>query len=289
MFKKISIALITALLFSVSIAGIAAAQSDTSPDIIVRGRLRAALGQVTSIGEGFFTMTVRNTEVTILVSDDTIIKNRDGSDASFGDLEVDRWVIVTARRNEDGNFVARRVILMPDGFDPADLHLVRMAGEVDKINNGQNTFTITKLDGESVTLNVDEHTRWLGALSELKDLEKGMKVGVVAKQQDDGSLLAKIVGARKEDQQGGRVVGQVSAVGSDELTVEARRGEITFAVDDETRFKSRDGSVEELDDLETGMKVLVVFTVQDDGSLLAKLIGAGEATTTTVDGSHNIA
>jgi hypothetical protein len=288
MFKKISIALIAALLFSVSIAGVAVAQSDTPPDSLGAGRLRIALGQVTSISEGFFTMTARNTEVTILISDDTVFKNRDGSDASFGDLEVDRWVIVTARRNEDGDFVARRVILMPEGFDPADLHLVRMAGEVDKINNGQDTFTITKSDGESVTLNVDEHTRWLGALTELKDLEKGMKVGVVAKQQDDGSLLAKIVGARKEDRTGGRAVGQVSAVGTDELTVNTRKGEVTFAVDDETRFKSRDGSVEGLDDLETGMKVLVVFTVQDDGSLLAKLVGAG-ASPTTADANHNIA
>jgi hypothetical protein len=288
MFKKISIALIAALLFSVSITGIAAAQTDTPPDNVGMGRLRAALGQVTSIGEGFFTMTARNTEVTILVIDDTVFKNRDGSDASFDDLGVDRWVLVTARRNADGDFVARRVVLMPEGFDPADLHLVRMAGEVDKINNGQDTFTITKLDGESVTLNVDGHTRWLGALTELKDLEKGMKVGVVAKQQDDGSLLAKIVGARKEDRQGGRAVGQVTAVGNDELTVEARRGTLTFVVDDETRFKSRDGSVEGLDDLEAGMKVLVVFVVQDDGSLLAKLIGAG-ASTMPADGSHDIA
>jgi hypothetical protein len=289
MLKKISIALIAAILFSVSIAGVAVAQSDTPTDGEGTGRLRAALGQITSIGDSFFTMLVRNTEVTILVTDDTVFKNRDGSDASFSDLEVDRWILGTARKNEDGSFVARRVIIMPEDFDPAGLHLVRMAGEVDKINNGQNTFTITKLDGESVTLNVDENTRWVGALSELKDLEKGMKVGVVAKEQSGGSLLAKIVGARNEDSQGGRAVGKVSALGIDELTVETRRGDVTFVVDDETRFRSRDGSVEGLDDLETGMNVLVVYLIQDDGSLLAKLVGAGASAAPPSDGDHNIA
>jgi hypothetical protein len=289
MLKKLSIALIAALLVSVSVAGVAAAQSDTPPDSDGAGRLRAARGQVTSIGDSFFTMTVRRTEVTILVSDDTVFKNRDGSAANFGDLQVERWVLVTARRNEDGEFNARRVILMPEDFDPADLNLVKMAGEVEKINNGQNTFTITKLNGESVTLSVDGKTRWLGALSELKDLEKGMKVGVVAQEQDDGSLLAKIVAARNEDNQRKRAIGKVSAVGTNELAVETRRGNFSFIIDEDTRFISRDGSVDGLNDLETGMNVLVVFVVQSDGSLLARRIGAGATSTLPSDGKHNIA
>ncbi|MGD8455159.1 MAG: DUF5666 domain-containing protein [Anaerolineales bacterium] len=289
MFKKLSMAFIAALLMLVAFAGVAAAQTDTPTDGDGEGRLRTALGQVVSIGDSFFTMTVRRPEATILVTDDTVFKNRDGSTASLGDLEVDRWVLVTARKNEDGDFTARRVILMPEGFDPADLNLVRMSGEVDKINNGQNTFTITKLDGESVTLNVDGNTRWLGALSELKDLEKGMKVGVVAKGQEDGSLLAKIVAARDEDSQGGRAIGQVSVVGTSDLTVETRRSVYTFLVDEDTQFISRDGSVDSLEDLEAGMKVVVVFVIQDDDSLLAKRIGAAAVTEPPSDGDHNIA
>jgi hypothetical protein len=275
-------------LFSVSVIGIAAAQSDTPSEGDKPDRPRAALGQVTSIRDSFFTMMVRNNEVTIQVTDETVFKNRDGSAASFSDLEIDRWVAVAGKRNEDGTGVARHVVLLPEDFDPSDLNIVKLAGEVDKINNGQDTFTIITRGGESVTLNVDDNTRWKGALSELKDLEKGMKVGVVARKLEDGSLLAKVVGTRNEDRQGGRAVGTVVAVGASDLTVDTRRGAVTFIVDGETRFKSRDGSVTGLDDLETGMRVLVVFIIQEDDSLLAKMIGAGVPDAPPNDGSGGV-
>jgi hypothetical protein len=279
MFKKISLALITALLITGSLSGVAAAQSDTPPaaDGDKTGKSRAAIGQITSIGDSSFTLQVKDNEVTILVTDDTVFKNQDGTEASFGDLEIDRWVAGRAARNDDDALVARQVILLPEDFDPANINLIKLGGEVDKINNGQNTFTIITKDGESVTLNVDENTRWKGPLSELKDLEKGMKVGLAAKEQADGSLLAKVIAARSGERELSRAIGKVSSLGDNSLTIDARNGSMTFGVTSDTRFRSQDEDFDSLEDLEIGQGVLVIFNDQETNpTALAIVVGKGE-------------
>jgi hypothetical protein len=85
MLKKISLSLIAALLLSVSLVGTVAAQPDTPPtaDEYRTGKNQAAVGQVTSIGASSFTMQVRGSQVTILVTNDTVFRNRDGTAAAF--------------------------------------------------------------------------------------------------------------------------------------------------------------------------------------------------------------
>jgi hypothetical protein len=294
MLKKISLSLIAALLLSVALVGTVAAQPDAPPYAagFRTGENRAVVGQITAIGASSFTMEVRGKEVTILVASDTVFGNRDGTSATFADLEIGRWVAGTATQNDDGDLVARRVILLPEDFDPVNINLSKMGGEVDKINNGQNTFTITTRDGQTVTIHVDGRTRWLGSLTELKDLEKGMKVGVAAQEQEDGSLLAKGVTTGSNQRELKRAVGKVTSIGTNSLTIHNRNGDMTFAVTSDTRFESQSGDVHSLDDLEVGQGVLVIYNAKDSSqTALAIVVGSGEGqrvigTVQSAGGSH---
>ena len=87
--KKITLAILITLLAAVSLTGIATAQTDSPPD----GERQGTVGQITALGTSSFSMTtVRGEDITVQVTDETIYKNRDGSDASFSDLTVGRWV-----------------------------------------------------------------------------------------------------------------------------------------------------------------------------------------------------
>ena len=277
MLKKITIAVLIAFLAAAPLVGIAAAQTDTPPGSEGdRAGGKKALGQVTSIGDSFFTTRTRNGELTLLVTENTVFKNRDGSEASFGDLSVGRWVVGVFIRDDECNLSARLVVLLPEDFDPANIKLVWLRGEVDKINNGQNTFTIITPDGRSVTINGDDNTRWRGTLTELRDLEKGMQVGVGAVEQEDGSLLAKAVAAGiREKVERKRAAGKVVSVGSSSLTIDTQSGSMTFSIIEKTRFVSQDDSVNSLEDLEIGQGVLVIY-VEREGELVALVVGVGD-------------
>jgi hypothetical protein len=277
MLKKITIAVLIAFLAAAPLFGIAAAQTDIPPGS-EDGRAggKKALGQVTSIGESFFTTKTRNGEFTLQVTENTVFKNRDGSEASFGDLSVGRWVVGVFVQDDEGNLTARLVVLLPEDFDPSNIKPVRLRGEVDKINNGQDTFTILTPDGRSLTIHVDDNTRWLGTLTELKDLEKGMRVGVGAVEQESGSLLAKAVAAGvREKIEGKRAAGKVASAGSGSLTIDTQSGSMTFSIIEKTRFVSQDGSIKSLEDLEIGQGVLVIY-VEREGEFVALVVGAGD-------------
>ena len=73
----------------------------------------------------------------------------------------------------------------------------------------------------------------------------------------------------------GEIIGVVPGQGT--FTLLTRQGkELEFQTNEDTKFRGPDGSVEGIHDLEKGMKALVVAAEQDDGTLLALLIAAGE-------------
>jgi hypothetical protein len=127
-----------------------------------------------------------------------------------------------------------------------------------------------------VTIHVDDNTRWLGMLTELKDLEKGMQVGVGAVEQEDSSLLAKAVAAGVRDKiEWKRAAGKVASVGSSSLTIDTQSGSMTFSIIEKTRFVSQDDSVNSLEDLEIGQGVVVIY-IEREGELVALVVGAGD-------------
>lgn len=272
MFKKLSLTLILVLLATGLIAGVVSADTasirNTGSEANPKPRLQ--IGKVMAIGASDFTVEALNGEQRrIVITDETQFRVRDGeetSEAAFSDLEIGQYVGILNRKNEDGELIARLVVLLPDDFDPADIKAKRAVGEVTMSTEGGGFFKMETREGEKLTINVDENTRYTGSLSSLADLEKGTKVGILALEQEDGSLLAKAVGAQKpKPRKIGQTHGTLTAISEDSITITDRREqEHTFNLTQDTVYKDRAGEVDSLEDLETGMVVVVAHLRETD-------------------------
>ncbi len=199
MFKKMIYTLIAVLLLAALTVGSVSAKGPTGGKFLPerRERHRLLIGQVVMLEASEFDLQSPNGDVhTIQINDQTAFRSRSGegnidTTASYEDLSVGRWVGVLNRRPIDEGLPARLVVILPEGFDPANLKGVRVVGEVTQINSGQGTFEIVSRAGETLTFSVDGHTRYRGLLADFEDLEKGMKVGIFAWEQKDGTLLVK--------------------------------------------------------------------------------------------------
>ncbi len=271
--------LVVALLAGVWLTGDALAQGE-NPQGRLR-RARPALGQVTAVGENQFTVQTRNGESrTFLIDENTRIRSKDAKDLSFSDLQVGRWVGVVAPKDSGEQPIARLVVLLPEDFDPEQMQGVR--GRVTEIDIAAQAFTLEKRQGEAVTLKVDENTRFTGEVTDLAGLEDGMLAGAVTREQENGDLLATLVRAgnpqdRRQNRQAGEVTSVDESAGQFTLRTLRNDKETTFAVDENTRFRSKDGKVESLKDLKTGMVALVVARPAEDGKTpVAALVAAGD-------------
>jgi len=157
---------------------------------------------------------------------------------------------------------------------------VRVAGEITAVDVAASVFTLHTRKGEDLRFQVDESTKFhsrSGEVDGLEDLQPGMMAGVAAKTLDDGSLLAlRVAVGAKEDRV--RVAGVITGIvpGQGTFTLETREGEAwEFQTSERTRFRSRDGSVQDIHDLKKDMHVVVVAIKGEDGQWLALLVAAG--------------
>ncbi len=67
--------------------------------------------------------------------------------------------------------------------------------------------------------------------------------------------------------------GKVTAIEDTSLTVDTRRGEVTVLTDDTTRFRIPNVEDPSLEDLNVGATVLVLGLWNEDGSILARIVG----------------
>jgi len=75
-----------------------------------------------------------------------------------------------------------------------------------------------------------------------------------------------------------RAAGEITGVvpGQGTFTILTRNGdEIEFQINENTKFRSPNGSVEGIHDLKKGMKAFVAAAKQDDGTLIALMVAAG--------------
>lgn len=75
-----------------------------------------------------------------------------------------------------------------------------------------------------------------------------------------------------------RAAGEITGVvpGQGTFTILTRKGdEIEFQTNENTKFRSPNGSVEDIHDLKKGMKAFVAAAEQDDGTLIALMVAAG--------------
>lgn len=267
MFKKAGIAILTALLAAVTVTGIASAQVEAFGQKNGHDgpKRRMMIGQITSLGSESITFDALNGDTrTIAVDDQTIFKQR-AADAevelSFDDLAVGDWIGVFAKDE-----LAKLVVILPEDFDPESLKGRKAAGEVQMVSQGADFFKLETLAGTTLTLHTDENTRYSGGISSFEDLEKGLKVAVIALEQPDGSLLAKAVAARRADRPRlDRNGGMIDTVDESSIAITNREDEShEFSLSAETRILSRDESINSVADLEAGMPVIVLTNAEAD-------------------------
>lgn len=246
------------------------------------GKFRAA-GEVTGVDLSARTFTLHTRageDLVITVTDETRFVSRQGDIQGLEDLEAGMKAVVRGEVTADGAHIARSVGVGDPGDRPDH---ARYAGVVTSV--GERSFSIQPREGGEVTFLVDENTEFHsrdGSVNGLEDLKIGMRVGVGAAVQDDGSLLALNVLAGAADRPRPRPdvdvrgAGRIVDLGDREFTIETRDGRrMTFAVTEDTLFKSRNGQVGSFGDLEMGMGVAVGGKKSADGQLTAVWVLAG--------------
>ena len=276
MSKKIWIPIIGALALamfaSLWMTHNAAAQADNP--LQPRQFKRGAVGQVTEISAAQFSLqTPKGETLTFLLDEKTIFQNQAGEEQSREALQMGAWVLVRAAPGKDEARTARLVVLLAEDFDPAKQAGKR--GLITSVDTAAQQFGLQTRAGEQVTFRVDEATRFLGQAGSLADLREGMRAGVIAQKQADENLLAEAVIARIPLE---KYAGQFTAVDASAgtFTLKTRRGaeELTFIVDENTRFRSKAEQVLSLADLQPEMVGAVAAQKQEDGTLLAVMVAA---------------
>ncbi|RMF05716.1 MAG: hypothetical protein D6768_00715 [Chloroflexi bacterium] len=257
-FAKILVMAMT-LLVLFSFAGLAMAQEPNPTGGQHRDRL---LGEVTAVGDASLTISARNgQEITVNVTTDTkirLVKERANGD--LADIEVGNFVGVLGTKNDDGSVNARRIVVLPE--NPKNLDRVR--GKVTAIEDS--VIVVETKDGQSQRIATDDQTRFRKGKSkaELADIAVGDPLLAIGRKQDDGTLLARLVGVVTGQQLLQHTLrGQVLSVDADagELTVEARgnkEGTWTVQTTGETKYRIRGVENPSLENIEVGNTVAII-------------------------------
>ncbi len=164
--------------------------------VIARTSPERFAGKVTSVdqSQGTFELAAHSGQsLTIHTNGDTKFNSPNGSVKSLADLQADMLAGVRVVPQADGSYLAKAVLA---GKVKAD---VRMAGKVTA--TGEQSFTILNGKGQTITFQVNGETRYKrlnGGDSDFKNLKAGMKIGVAAQKQADGTFLATVVLVGKE-------------------------------------------------------------------------------------------
>ncbi len=161
---------------------------------------------------------------------------------------------------------------------------IRLIGKITQVDATMSSFEMEARSGEARTIALNEGTKYRspgGKIQSFDDLVRGMHVIVIGLEQGNGTILANVIGAVDvaQEQDTIRAVGEITGVvvPNGSFSLRARDDRIIrFETDDQTRYRSREGVIKGLEDLEPGMKALVVARPSQDGSPMALLIVAGK-------------
>ncbi len=266
MFKKIVLSLMAALLITVAISGTAFA-SEEDPGGFVRAR-----GEVIDINlaAGKFQLEKSDgTVMTFFVDENTRFRGRV---ESLEDLQVGWKAGVAAHEGNGEGEGGKLLAVLVIAGDPAEL--IRVRGEITRVDPGAGTYQLQKPDGTEMTFLVNENTRYGGQIKSLDDLQVGWKAAVAARETSEGSLmtLGLIAGDAPELVKAKGVVTAVDA-GAGQFEIEKADG-ITarYFVNDKTRYQ---GQLSSLDEMQVGWQAGVAAKVDEDGNLMAVLVIAG--------------
>jgi hypothetical protein len=255
-----------------------------------RPEIRRTQGEITRIDLGAQTFTLTTSEgqaISFQTSERTRYKGPQGSIQGLEDLEVGMRAMVGAI-DIDGELPLALVVVAARTEDIPD-NGFRLQGVISSIVPGQGTFTVETSSGESMEILTSDRTRFRsrdGSVEDIHDLQRDMRVGVGGVIQEDGSHLALVViagsgsGGAGGNQPGrpnvSRFGGHIISVGGSSFTIEKPDGsQIIISVNEDTVFKSRDGSISGISDLQVGMIALVGAQTTSEGGALAVWVGAG--------------
>lgn len=153
----------------------------------------------------------------------------------------------------------------------------RHLGEIINVVAGRSYFTLRTRQGDEVTIFVDERTRFRspdGEVEDIHDLKKGMAALVSGFVGEEGQLQALVVAVSEELPQL-KAAGKIRKLGARSFVLETLDGRlIELAVNQDTIYRSSDGSLKTFADLRVGMTVAVGARQQADGGWQAKLVAA---------------
>jgi len=250
-------------------------------DVPDRVRVFGEIAGAVSVG-GSFSLEKRGGEVvTIQTNERTRFRSRDGLIQGLDDLEAGMIALAIAVEQEDGELLA---LVIAAGYkeDLPD-NLRKFQGEITGVVPGQGVFTLTTREGEAITFQTSDRTRFRsrdGSVTDINDLKKGMIALVGALQTEEGTLLAGYVAAWNPANHPGvdvRAGGRIVSLGDRSFTIETRGGDrMTFSVDGSTKYRSRDGSVKGFSDLQVWMIAIVGANELGSGDLKAVWVGSGK-------------
>ncbi len=252
--------------------GVGAAVVEPKPE------LNRYFGTVTAVSLPRATLTLETREgesITFQTTDRTSYRSRDGSIQGLGDIEVDMLALVVAAQVDGG--LPQAIVIAAAHKDDIKPETMTATGEITNVIPGQQTFMLTTNEGREYTFLVNERTRFRsrdGSIEDIHDLKQGMHAVVVAVKQQDGSLLALGVAAGYP-QETVYATGRIIELGNRTFTLQTRNGDqLTFSVDGSTVYRSRDGSVQDFDDLRVGMMAVTRAKVLGNDQLRAIWVGA---------------
>ncbi|MGB2955573.1 MAG: DUF5666 domain-containing protein [Anaerolineales bacterium] len=146
-----------------------------------------AKGVVTTVDAGAGQFEIKKSDGTIVryfVNEKTRYQ---GQLSSLDEMQVGWQAGVAAKADEEGSLWA---VLVIAGTRP---EVIKARGTVSAVAVGAGKFKLTKPDGTVLTIFVDENTHFRGQAANLSELENGWRAGVVAVEQTDGKLLARLV------------------------------------------------------------------------------------------------
>ncbi len=186
---------------SVGVGGVEAEDGEVLARLIVgantqEAKLHAGTIMVVTPAAGTFTLETRQgDDLIIAVDENTIFNSRAGEIESLNDLTVDMVAMVYGSSQDDGVFLATR--LVAGDTDDLPNYDVKAIGQVTEV--GVDSVSLQPRNGEEMTFLVDEETTFRSRgneLTSLGDFEEGSFALVGAYETDDGQLLAKLIFVR---------------------------------------------------------------------------------------------
>ncbi len=211
-------------------------------------------GQIKSVGDGLFVLTVKDKgDLSIKVNDATKYKIPGQAEAKLSDLKAGDRVAVSFVETKEGN-LALSVQLLP----------TYLSGQIKSVGDGLFVLTVKDKGDLSIKVNADTKYRIPGqAEAKLSDFKAGDRVSVSMWELKDGNLAASVQLLPVY------VSGLIKSIEANKgfvLTVKDK-GDVSIKVNDDTVYRIPGQDKPKLNDLEAGNRVSVSLIETKDGNL----------------------